>query len=193
MASDKNSDSLESNPDEFGVYPQLKTRMARRKEAEKCGLDVDLVVSATEKDDVEAIERLLEELEKASDKTVALLKTGKKQPVRAHGHVPESLINDLLAEILYQFRDQSRVPSILLCRMIERQLDTGKHGLQNIRQPREWMEAAKILRDDPGKSSREVAKLVDVNPKTVSRWKKDELFKSQIESPRGYPPVKLRF
>jgi hypothetical protein len=193
MASHENSDFLENDLDPWGAGRQFKTRMARREEAEKYGLDVDLVVLATEVGDARAKERLLEELEKASDKTAALLKAGSSHPVRRHGHVPQALINDLLVEMLYQCRNHWRPPPILLCRMIARQLDTQMHGLQNVRLPIAWMTAAQIIRDDPKKSSRKVAELVGVNRRTVDRWRKDTNFQKEVESPRGFPPILFRF
>ena len=197
MASGEDSNSLifslESDPDSFAGYRQIKIRMARRMEAEKCGLDVDLVVLATEEGDADAIERLLEELEKASDETATLLNAGGSHPARRHGHVPQALINDLLAEMLYHCRDNLRVPSILLCRMVERQLGTQRHGLHNVRNPVAWLRAAKLLADGPGMSSREVAKLVGVDHTSVSRWRKTEGFNKEVESPRGYPPIRIRY
>jgi hypothetical protein len=99
-------------------------------------------------------------------------------PVRTSNLVPRSVISEIAMDLLDNCTD---APGPFLNQLFRELLNVGtdKHG-----EPRQFEaqeQAASIVSQYPTVPTRELARVVKVNPSTVSRWRRSSEFQARVE------------
>jgi hypothetical protein len=123
-------------------------------------------------------------------------------PVRANELLAPSIIARVAIDILGHFALVDQPPGYELVELFSALLGVDKKRLEGDRQFEAWKKAAWIVAQAPDVGIRELARLVNVNASSVSRWRKDPSFCEEVELTKRsievmkrqgiWPPAKMR-
>jgi hypothetical protein len=101
-------------------------------------------------------------------------------PVRAMGLAPKSLIGEIAMYLLNDCRCSNKPPPEQLTKLFAELLSSGGEEAAE-REFKARHRAASILAGAPHTKTRKLARMVDVNAGTISRWRRNKNFQSLIK------------
>ena len=133
-------------------------------------IDMALVKLACRDGNIDAISELSSVLLNNVNWRRAQIKTGKTQLVSRGHALPDSIINNFAYRMLKACRHQELVPPSELVELIQCQLNQDRAPSRAARRYVQRCEAIAFKADHPDAGINKIARAVDVNPSTVSRW-----------------------
>jgi hypothetical protein len=113
-------------------------------------------------------------------------RTGNAAPVRTQELIPRSVIAEIATDLLgsCEFWNYSPGPhlNVLIRELLN--VDTDKHGATRHVDAQE--QASFIIAQNPTVHTRELARRLDVNASTISRWRRSPEFKEKVERTAGW-------
>ena len=171
-----------------GRIAEQKSTVAACRVLEKYGWDKELAMSALEtsygEEGRKAIQKLAEELWYELGVYDALKNKGVTHPSRKK-ILPISLIKYLasrLLETMLAHEGKVPVPLIFLIRDL---LDARGYGHNLVRAPHQEKLAIFYLAEDKNRTASDIAKLVEINKSTVTRWLQDPDFMARADRLRA--------
>jgi hypothetical protein len=105
----------------------------------------------------------------------------KAAPVRHLNHLPRSLMAEIAMDLLQNCETWGRGPGPWLSCLIRELLDLAPYRQGMSREVEVQEVAARIIAQRPDVGTRELARDLDVNASTISRWRRSSKFKEMVE------------
>src|SRR6516165_9897866 len=109
------------------------------------------------------------------------VRRGNSAPVRTEKLVPRSVIAWVATDLLGSCELWNYSPGPQLNGLIRELLNVDSNKAGATRHVEEQKQAAFIIAQDPKVHTRELAKKLDVNASTISRWRRNPEFKKEVE------------
>ena len=129
-------------------------------------------------------EPLASALRKENDQLRNAVKSGQRAPVRHGGKLPKTAIAAIAVILLENYVEQDEVPGENLVELIRELLGVDLPIISGKFDNEKRTNAVWAFAQHPDLGVRELAKLLEVNPSTIVRWKKDPAFIDRIKGIR---------
>jgi hypothetical protein len=134
-------------------------------------LDIGLIKRACSDGEANAIVDLSQTLcTNLAQRNIQVSK-GRTQVVGRGEFLSDSLINNFAYRMLKACQRTKQVPPLELVELFQISLNQDRRPAKSDRRYMQWLEAVAFMKENPEAGVREIARTVDVNPSTVSRWK----------------------